>query len=148
MNTGGPITYYLDNFELRNVPSCSAEYSINELPMYGHIQKTPGQQRADKRFIEEMTQHLQSRTDAADYFAGVGWTAFRKGDCSLAIKRFNQAWLLNPKNQLALWGFAVISMDRAQIEEAIRYYRMAIESGPEDPSLRRDYENALKRLEH
>ncbi len=147
-NTGGPITYYLDNFELRNAPACSADYPINELPMYGHIQKTADQKRADTRYIKYMTEGGRSREAAADSAARVGWNMFYRGDCSTAIKRFNQAWLLDPKNQLALWGFAVISMDRAQVEEAIRYYRMALESGPEDPSLRRDYENALKRLEH
>ncbi|MDH3655513.1 MAG: hypothetical protein OEN21_14695 [Myxococcales bacterium] len=147
-NTGGPITYYLDNFELRNAPACSADYPINELPMYGHIQKTADQKRADTRYIKEMTTGGRSREAAAVVAARLGWHIFYQGDCSTAIKRFNQAWLLDPKNQLALWGFAVISIDRAQVEEAIRYYRMAIESGPEDPSLRRDYENALKRLEH
>ena len=147
-NTGGPITYYLDNFELRNAPACSADYPINELPMYGHIQKTADQKRVDTRYIKEMTTGGRSREAAAVVAARLGWHIFYQGDCSTAIKRFNQAWLLDPKNQLALWGFAVISIDRAQIEEAIRYYRMAIESGPEDPSLRRDYENALKMLEH
>ena len=147
-NTGGPITYYLDNFELRNAPGCSADYPIDELPMYGHIQKTADQKRADTRYIKYMTEGGRNREAAADSAARVGWNMFYRGDCSTAIKRFNQAWLLDPKNQLALWGFAVISIDRAEIEEAIRYYRMALESGPEDPSLRRDYENTLKRLEH
>lgn len=146
-NTGGPITYYLDSFELRSAPACG-DYPINELPMYGHIQKSAKQKRADERYIKQMTEGGRSREAAADYAARVGWNMFYKGDCSTAIKRFNQAWLLDPKNQLALWGFAVISRDRGQIEEAIRYYRMAIESGPEDPSLQRDYENALKMLEH
>ena len=146
-NTGGPITYYLDNFELRSTPACG-DYPINELPMYGHMQKTADQKRADKRYIEYVTKGGRSREAAAVGAARVGWNMFYRGDRSTAIKRFNQAWLLDPKNQLALWGFAVISIDRAQIEEAIRYYRMAIESGPEDPSLRRDYENALKMLEH
>jgi hypothetical protein len=147
-NTGGPITYYLDSFELRNAPACGADYPINELPMYGHIQKTADQKRADTRYVKEMTTGGRSREAAAVVAARLGWHVFYQGDCSTAIKRFNQAWLLDPKNQLALWGFAVISIDRGQIEEAIRYYRMAIESGPEDPSLRRDYENALKMLEH
>jgi len=147
-NTGGPITYYLDSFELRSAPACSADYPINELPMYAHIHKTADQKRADKRYIKQMTEGGRSREAAADYAARVGWNMFYRGDCSTAIKRFNQAWLLDPKNQLALWGFAVISIDRGQIEEAIRYYRMAIENGPENPSLQRDYENALKILEH
>jgi hypothetical protein len=146
LNTGGPITYYLDKFELRNVPSRGAEFSINELPMFGHIQKTAKQQQSDKRFLEQMTRNGRSPEAAADYVARVGWSAFNQGDRSLAIKRFNQAWLLNPKNQFALWGFAAICMDRGQVEEAVRYYRMAIDSGPENSKLQKDYEDALRRL--
>jgi hypothetical protein len=116
-NTGGPITYYLDNFELRNAPACSADYPINELPMYGHIQKTADQKRADTRYIKYMTEGGRSREAAADSAARVGWNMFYRGDCSAAIKRFNQAWLLDPKNQLALWGFAVISIDRGRLKK-------------------------------
>ncbi len=147
LNTGGPITYYLDNFELRNVPSCSAEFQLNELPMYGHIQKTTRQQQTDKEYIKTMTEDGRSPEAAAEYVARIGWNAFYEGDCSLAIKRFNQAWLLNPKNQLALWGFACICLDRGQVEEAVRYYRMAIDSGPENSKLQKDYEDALRRLQ-
>jgi len=146
LNTGGPITYYLDSFELRNVTSYGAEFAINELPMFGHIQKTATQQESDKRFLAQMTKDGRSPEAAADYVARVGWSAFNQGDRSLAIKRFNQAWLLNPKNQFALWGFAAICVDRGQVEEAVRYYRMAIDSGPENSKLQKDYEDALRRL--
>ena len=146
LNTGGPITYYLDSFELRNVTSYGAEFAINELPMFGHIQKTATQQQSDKRFLAQMTKDGRSPEAAADYVARVGWSAFNQGDRSLAIKRFNQAWLLNPKNQFALWGFAAICVDRGQVEEAVRYYRMAIDSGPENSKLQKDYEDALRRL--
>jgi hypothetical protein len=146
LNTSGPITYYLDSFELRNVTSYGAEFAINELPMFGHIQKTATQQQSDKRFLAQMTKDGRSPEAAADYVARVGWSAFNQGDRSLAIKRFNQAWLLNPKNQFALWGFAAICVDRGQVEEAVRYYRMAIDSGPENSKLQKDYEDALRRL--
>ncbi len=93
-----------------------------------------------------MTNHYGSRETAADVAAKLGWNVFYQGDKTLAIKRFNQAWLLDPLNQYALWGFAVISQERGQLGEAIRYYRIAIENGPKNTSLQRDYENALKLL--
>ena len=46
----------------------------------------------------------------------------------------------------ALWGFAAICMDRGQVEDAVRYYRMAIESGPENSKLQQDYQDALRRV--
>lgn len=156
LSTGGPKTYYIDSVQLRStspdkkdaaIGARQPDYPINELPMYGLCKKTAEQKRADEKFIQQMAQRFQSHTDAADYFAGVGWNTFYKGDRSLAIKRFNQAWLLNPKNQLALWGFAAISLDRGQAKEAAHYFRLAIDNGPENSNLRRDYEDTLRRLE-
>lgn len=122
------------------------DYPINELPMYGKRKKTDRQKRADDKYVKDMTNHYGSRETAADVAAKLGWNVFYKGDKTLAIKRFNQAWLLDHLNQYALWGFAVISQERGQLGEAIRYYRIAIENGPKNTSLQRDYENALKLL--
>lgn len=81
-----------------DTPACNANYAINELPMYGHLQKSA---------------------------VRLGWNFFYDGNCSTAMKRFNRAWLLDPDNQLALWGFAVISLDRGLFEEAVRYFELA-----------------------
>jgi hypothetical protein len=146
LSTDGPMTFYIDEFELRRTPKGKIHYPINELPMYGERVKTPAQIRADKAFIKTATKGGKSREDAAEYFAQTGWNSFYKGDQTTAIKRFNQAWLLDPSNQHALWGFAVIAGGRNQIEEAVRFFRIAIENGPENPSLQRDYKFALKQL--
>lgn len=123
-----------------------ADYPINELPMYGLREKTAEQKRADEAYIEAMTQDGKSRAEAAESAARMAWNIFYQGDKATAIRRFNQAWLLDPQNQLALWGFAVTCIDRGQLEDAIRYYRMAIEAGPENPGLQRDYDIALRML--
>ena len=145
--TDGPMTFYIDDFDLGLTPKGNIDYPTNELPMYGERAKTAAQIRADKAFIKTVTKGGKSREDAAEYFAQTGWNSFYKGDQTTAIKRFNQAWLLDPNNQHALWGFAVIAGGRDQIEEAVRFFRMAIENGPENSSLRRDYQFALKELE-
>ena len=147
LSTGGPMTFYIDDFELGRTPKGKIDYPTNELPMYGERAKTAAQIRADKAFIKTVTKGGKSREDAAEYFAQTGWNSFYKGDQTTAIKRFNQAWLLDPNNQHALWGFAVIAGGRDQIEEAVRFFRMAIENGPENSSLQRDYKFALKELE-
>ena len=154
--TDGQATYYIDDVALGGSPSTvqgsaagvgKVEYPINELPMYGGLEKTASQKQADDIYITTMTRGGRSREDAANVAAKVAWNIFYQGDKSTAIKRFNQAWLLDPDNQLALWGFAVTCMDRGQIEDAVRFYRMAVESGPENPLLWHDYEMAIKLLE-
>lgn len=138
-----------DEWSFENGDPCTdavkGSYPINELPMYGHMKKTAAQKRADKNYIEFMTEDGRSRASAADAAAANGWHSYYAGDCCRAIRRFNQAWLLDPENQLALWGFGAICMSRSQPGEALRYLRMAIDNGPEHAKLRQDYNYVLKR---
>ena len=127
--------------------AAKVEYPINELPMYGRAQKTPDQKWADQKYIGTVTRGGASREDAAEYAARLGWNYYYSANCTSAIRRFNQAWLLNPDNRNALWGFAVISLERGEIEEATHYFEMAIDVGPEDPSLQQDYDTALSMLD-
>ena len=90
---------------------------------------------------------IDSATDAAESAAKNAWNVFYSGDKAKAIRRFNQAWLLDPDNLLALWGFAVTSVDRGDYEGAARFYEMAIERGPGEPTLERDYRLTVRQLE-
>ncbi|MGB5543220.1 MAG: carbohydrate binding domain-containing protein [Gammaproteobacteria bacterium] len=154
LNTDGQATYYIDDFALASSSSAvpgpgagAVDYPINELPMYGGREKTASQKQADETYIQTMTRDGRSRGDAANEAAKVAWNVYYVGDKSTAIKRFNQAWLLDPDNPLALWGFAATCMDRGQIEDAVRFYRMALENGPEDPRVQYEYEMATQLLE-
>ena len=60
---------------------------------------------------------------------------FVKGDKLTAIKRFNQAWLLDQNCYLAFEGFAVISKDRGNLVDAIKYYQTAIGLNTDEPRL-------------
>ena len=108
--------------------------------MYGHREKTTDQKLADQRYIKTMTSDGRSRSEGAESAAKLGWNTYYAGDCAQAMRRFNQAWLLDHDNQLALWGFAVIALERDQVEEAVQYFEMALQSGPENPVLLGDYE--------
>lgn len=121
-----------------------SDYPINELPMYGHREKTPDQKLADQRYVETMTSDGRSRSEGAESAAKLGWNTYYAGDCARAMRRFNQAWLLDHDNQLALWGFAVIALERDNVTEAVQYFEMALQSGPENPVLLGDYEYVSK----
>lgn len=144
LQTSGPLTFYIDDVDVRKVSTRGTDYPINERPMYGGLEKTAAQKRADKQYIKTATRGGRSREEAAEVAAQAGWKVFYEGDTVTAIKRFNQAWLLDSTNQHALWGFAVICGDRNEFEQAVRFFRMAIANGPQNPNLKRDYEFALK----
>jgi len=147
----GPVTWFVDDFSLlrpQQTPQTGeADYPLNERPMYGLQEKTKEQKRADEQYIRMMTEGGRSREEAAEVAAKNAWNVFYGGDKAMAIRRFNQAWLLDPDNQLALWGFAVTSIDRGDWEAALAYYRMALESGPPNPRLERDYQLALRQTD-
>ena len=156
LHTDGEITFFVDDVRLRreplmaNVPQgLSREDDIwvpvNELPMFGGYEPTEWQKRTDKEFLAMTLPAFQGdREAAAEQFARTGWNLYYQDNNALAIKRFNQAWLLDRDNQHALWGFAVISRERGKSEAALGFYRMALEAGPAQPTLREEYESLLR----
>ncbi|MDH3806909.1 MAG: hypothetical protein OEU90_15760, partial [Gammaproteobacteria bacterium] len=128
LQTGGAVTFYIDDVTLRlrplleNVPEGLSRENdvwspVNELPMYGEYEKTEWQKQVDEQFFDTVLPDFGGdREAAAEQFARIGWNCYYEGKKSTAIKRFNQAWLLHPDNQNALWGFAVISRERGKME--------------------------------
>lgn len=101
----------------------SAERLINEIPMYG------GRPRTEAPLNPEASRHASMR----------GFQYFYSGDISTAIKRFNQAWLLDTNNAEAYWGFGIIMGQRASqgdseknLKESIRFLQMANEKEPKN----------------
>lgn len=153
LHTEGELVFYVDDVRLRRTPlmddvppGLSRETGIwvpvNELPMFGEYPWTDWQERANEQFIETALRDFRGdRSAAAEYFARTAWNHYYRGENPIAIKRFNQAWLLDAGNQKALWGFAVISRERGQTEKALRFYRLALEAGPAEPTLQQEYES-------
>ena len=55
-----------------------------------------------------MVTNSGSREKASKEFAGKAWLEISKGHEANAMRRFNQAWLLNPKYYQPYWGFGVL----------------------------------------
>jgi Tfp pilus assembly protein PilF len=109
--------------------------------MFGGFAKTAWQHEADQKFIQMAVSGSDGdRKAAARKFAQMGWNFYQRGDQLKAVKRFNQAWLLDADDQYALWGFAVISVERGKIGQAIRFYEMAIRQGAPPVKLLEEYE--------
>ncbi|MEE4161449.1 MAG: carbohydrate binding domain-containing protein [Woeseiaceae bacterium] len=152
LDTKGGKRYWMDDVRLRYTPlladvpeGVSREKDIwvpvNELPMYGEFEKTAWQKQADETFMATVLPDFgNDRGAAADRFAEEAWKFVYGGDNTTAIKRFNQAWLLDPENTKALWGFAVISRARGKTDAALRFYALAIERGGAWPKLVAEYE--------
>jgi tetratricopeptide (TPR) repeat protein len=102
-------------------------YPPNERPMYGLVQKNQAMLDADKQFIDTVLSMGYTREAGANKSVELGWQYFTKGDIPNAMRRFNQAWLLDPNNPAVYHGFAVALFQRdgkgaaAAAEELFRH---------------------------
>ena len=68
----------------------------------------------------------------------LGWNYFNKGDSETALKRFNQALILDPNFAPAYFGMAYVYSAQNKLDLAIENYRKSIEK---DPTFSHSYSN-------
>lgn len=109
--------------------SYSQAENPDRLPMFGQpkIPRSDQLKKADEDFIRDNTLRYGNRNAASNVFAAQGWTAVRARQPDVAMQRFNQAWLLNPKNFRAFWGFGALLSDRGRLKEALEHLETARE---------------------
>jgi len=93
--------------------------------MYGNIPPTAKMQKINEDFIKSV-EIEGSREDGAKRAVVVAWSYFSKGDLKTAMKRFNQAWLLNPNDPEIYFGFGCIAGKKNNFKEEIEMYTRAI----------------------
>jgi tetratricopeptide (TPR) repeat protein len=127
------------------VPGRAAEVAPNSdtLPMYGqpNIPRSEAQKSADEAFVRDNTLRFKNRTAGSVAFAAQGWTALRAKQLDVAMQRFNQAWLMNPKYYGAFWGFGAVLSERGRMVEAIEQLETArtlIDDAAQRPALLSD----------
>lgn len=105
---------------------CASTAPINVLPMYGGVAKNESQANADNDFLKTIDAQGQTRDSSSRFFSNRGWSYYYQGNDNLAMKRFNQAWLLNPNNASAYFGFgSIIGRRRSSIDSAIMFFKIA-----------------------
>jgi tetratricopeptide (TPR) repeat protein len=109
-------------------PALGADADSTELlPMFGQP-KTPrpdNLKQSDEEFIRDSTLRYGSRETGSKTLATQGWVAVRARQDDVAMRRFNQAWLLNPKNYSVFWGFGAVMSAKGKLLEAIGYLETA-----------------------
>ena len=104
---------------------------FNEIPMYGGVEFTPEQKEINEKFIQDVVKQFGDRKTAAEKSVGFGWHYYNeKHDTKTAMKRFNQAWLLDPNNAGAFFGFGFLMAEKKKYDEAIVYYKRSMELDP------------------
>jgi tetratricopeptide (TPR) repeat protein len=98
----------------------------NLLPKYGNEPKADWQKAADDAYIKATDEEYQGdRKKASMDTAMRGWQYLAGGDLEAAMRRFNQAWLLNHKNGIALWGMAAVETEWEKFDESLKLFAEA-----------------------
>ena len=152
------IISVLSIFALVGCASAPRQRSINEIPEYGNQPKSPEMLQADQEFLA-LTKGKEK--ESFDHMMNVGWSFFQRGDIGTAIKRFNQAWLIDSTRGTAIkrfnqawlidstryesyWGFAAAEGRLNNLETSKHYYEKALSHGGDTKILNPEYAIVLR----
>ncbi len=129
--------YFIYIFIVTTVFSCASGGSgtrIDNIPMYGQpeVERPASLKKADEDFIKKASSGFSSREEASQAWWAVGEEFMSQGNFDYAMRRYNQSWLLDPKNYQPYWGFARILLEQDKIDESIKHLEKA-ESLVDDP---------------
>jgi tetratricopeptide (TPR) repeat protein len=75
-------------------------------PIFGDMPEGAQALRIRRSLVEEMVVADGSRDRVKKRVAAAGWDYVRNGDADAAIRKFNDLWLLDPKDAEPYWGLA------------------------------------------
>jgi Tfp pilus assembly protein PilF len=104
---------------------------IDQVPMYGGMNRATVEQlrEADEKLIAETVMRFGSREKASAMFVSNGFAYYGRDDLTNAMRRFNQAWLLDPNNPEVYWGFATVLHDQGKNCESMKLFEKAYSFG-------------------
>lgn len=111
------------------VAACAVPiHEMAHLPMYGGMdrQAVPAFKSADEKLIEGSIQAFKTRELASEVSVDHGFKFVAQKEYSMAMKRFNQAWVLNPDNPQVYWGFGTVLVERRQPCDAVPLLEKAL----------------------
>ncbi len=124
--------YYMDK---TIVEDSNVEEDLSLLPKYGEKEKTKNQKLADEQFINDFLKEGITREEASEGIVSGAWEWYYQGDLETAMKRFNQAWLMNSNNPEVYIGFGTIVGFQGKTDEAITLFEEGLEYQSEHPIL-------------
>lgn len=124
--------------------SAAIAQDTNLQPKYGAAPKSEMQKTADAKFLAAIDDYYKGdRKKAADALSSRGWHFLRQGDKPDAMRRFNQAWLIDNACGSALWGMAAIQAEAGDIAASMKLFTEAESSVGGDIDFAIDYAKAL-----
>lgn len=115
-----------------------AQTNIRLAPKYGNAIKSEAEKVADAELIKSYTEREGTARKASELLVQLGFSYLNKGDLKTAMYRFNQAWLLDPKNENVQWGFGGVYFRLGDFESAIEQYDEGLKINPKSSDILTD----------
>ena len=112
-----------------------AQSNIRLLPKYGGVVKTKEQKEADEELIKMYVAQAGTPRKASELLVKLGFDYLYKNDLKTAMYRFNQAWLLDPKNENVYWGFGAIYFTFQDFVAASKQYEEGLRINPNSSNI-------------
>ncbi|WP_288883842.1 tetratricopeptide repeat protein [Pedobacter panaciterrae] len=115
-----------------------AKTNIRLIPKFGNAVKSESQKKADQQLIDNYLKQQGSHHKASELIIKLGFDYLYKGDTKTAMYRFNQAWLLEPKNENVFWGFSAVYFTLGDHEKAMEQLNEGLSLNPNSSNLLTD----------
>jgi len=109
------------------------------LPEFGNLKKNAKEIEADQKFINNIVTSGKSKAEGAHEMIRLGFDYLYRGDLKTAMYRFNQAYLLNPKNSGIYWGYGAVYTALGAYDLAREEYNDGLKLDPESAPILTDY---------
>ncbi len=107
--------------------STSGQQVYNTIPMYGEVPKSDEIKKIDDDFRKECLKEYKTLDSSVNVQIYFGWSYYYHDTLKTAMKRFNQAWLLNPEFPDSYFGFAALLETQGNKKDADRFYKLGME---------------------
>jgi tetratricopeptide (TPR) repeat protein len=104
-------------------------------PFFGEIPRTEEQIKQDEAFVADCKKNFKSKAEASQFFASRAWDYLATSQMDTAVHRFNLAWLLNDDNVEVYWGLGVVSYQKGNLVDAIRFMEKGRRIDPSNVTL-------------
>ncbi len=123
-----------------------AQLETRPTPMWEGIEKTADDIANDQKLVDEALRLSNGdRNEAATQMVQLGWQQIVEGNPNEAIRRFNQAWLVNPLDGFIFWGYGVATHIRGdELKNVERWFGEARKIIKENPRLLADHGRVLE----
>jgi tetratricopeptide (TPR) repeat protein len=109
---------------------------LDLMPMYGTlVEKCDKQDELNKRFIEKCDKEYIDRGEAVLSHLEKAWGYLEQKDPDMAMRVFNQAWLLDSSNADVYWGFAMVLGVRQSFLESLYFFEKSLRINPDNPEV-------------